>query len=502
MELNRSSGQVSSPLLDYQPVIDKLRTTFKNGVTKDINWRKNQLLQVQKMLNEKADDILKAVNKDLGRSFTEGFLGEIGSTLDDIKFILQNLDTWVKPIDRPQPMMQKPGSSQIWPQPKGVVLIIGAWNFPINLVIAPLCGAIAAGCCCVVKPSEVSPNCAALVGDLISEYLDPAAVQVIQGAVPETTALLKLRWDHIMYTGNGTVGRIVMQAASKHLTPVTLELGGKSPAFVDKDVNIDVACRRILSGKFFNNGQVCIAPDYLLVHKDVADKIINKLKSTVIDFYGKDPQKSKSLGRMVNAKHFNRVKSLVNNSGGKIIHGGLEGCDEKDLHIPPTFIRDPSFDSRIMNEEIFGPVLPIVVVDNMDAAINIVNDKDKPLALYIFSSNTNTVNKILSNTSSGGCCVNDTIFHVSNPNLPFGGVGASGMGAYHGKDSFDTFSHFRSVMNRSTWLDPSQRYPPYTEENLALIRKIMSGNLIPPVVKKIVIGGAILGGAAFIHSRL
>lgn len=487
---------------NYQPVMDELRKTFGDGVTKNVKWRKAQLLQMQKMMIERTDDILKALNKDLGRSSTEAFLGDVGATIDDIKFLIENLDTWVKPIDRPHPMMQKPGKSQIFPQPKGIVLIIGAWNFPFNLVIAPLAGAIAAGCCAVVKPSEVSPNCAALVEEMITTYMDPAAVKVVQGAVPETTALLNLRWDHIMYTGNGTVGKIVMKAASRHLTPVTLELGGKSPAFVDKDVNIDVACRRILSGKFFNNGQVCIAPDYLLVHEDVADKVIDKLKKTVKDFFGKDPQKSKSLGRMVNKRHYDRVKSLIDNSGGKIIVGGPEGADGNDLYIPPTFIKNPSFESRIMNEEIFGPLLPIIIVKSIDDAIEIVNKKDKPLALYIFSSNSKTIDKILSETSSGGCCVNDTIFHVSNPHLPFGGVGPSGMGAYHGKDSFDTFSHYRSVMHRSTWLDPSQRYPPYSEENLAMIRKIMTGNLISPVVKNIVLSGAILGGGALIYSRL
>lgn len=482
--------------------MDELRKTFKSGLTMDVQWRKDQLGQIEKLLIENNERISEALRKDLGRPVLEAFLGDIPPTLDEVRHHLEHIDEWIKPIDKPTPLMSKPASSQIFPQPKGVVLIIGAWNFPFNLVLSPLAGAISAGCCCVIKPSEISTNSAALIADLIPKYLDPTVVKVINGGVPETTALLALPWDHIMYTGNGKVGKIVMEAASKHLTPVTLELGGKSPVFIDKDVNIDVACRRIVHSKHFNTGQICIAPDYALVHKDVSDKIVAQLKSNVTQFYGENPQKSGSLGRIVNKNHFNRIKSLIDSADGEIVYGGLEGCNESDKYIPPTCILNPSLDSRIMKEEIFGPVLPIIVVDSMDAAIDHVNSRDKPLALYIFSSNNATVNKILSRTSSGGTCVNDAIFHINNTNLPFGGVGPSGMGSYHGKSSFDTFTHYRSVMFRATWLDPSSRYPPYQANNLDFIKKFTMTGFISPQLKKALLGGAVVGTAVLIGSRL
>lgn len=403
-------------------------------------------------------------------------LAETYSAIGEVQHAIENVAKWMEPESVPTPMAQKPGTSEIRRDPVGVVLIVSPWNFPINLCIIPTALALAAGNTVVIKPSEVSCHSANFLGRVLPKYLPSDAVKVIQGAVPETSALLEQRFDHIIYTGGGSVGRIVMAAAARHLTPVTLELGGKSPVIVDKSANIDVAARRILFGKFLNCGQVCIAPDYVLVHKDVEAALLAALKATIQSWYGENPsaiKASKDLGRIINARHFSRVKQMVETHGGDLVVGGE--VDESELYVAPTVISNPPLDSMVMRDEIFGPVLPVLRVNDVNEAIRFVNERPKPLALYIFAGDGAVQEKVLQNTSSGGVAVNDTILHIANPHLPFGGVGDSGMGAYHGKTGFDLFSHKKGVKSTSTWMDPSARYPPYTDSKLRMVSMIVLG---------------------------
>jgi aldehyde dehydrogenase (NAD+) len=352
------------------------------------------------------------------------------------------------------------------------VCIISPWNFPIQLVLNPAVGALAAGNAVVAKPSEVSAASAALLGELVPKYLDADAFKVIQGGVAETTELLRQRFDHIMYTGNEHVARVVMRAAAENLTPVTLELGGKSPVIVDATANLEFAAAHILSGKCMNAGQVCLSPDYVLVDRTVQAGLTDKLKAAITKFYGDDPAASADFGRIVNKHHFARVKKLLDGAGGTIAAGGA--AVERDLYVAPTLIVDPPPTSKIMQEEIFGPLLPIVGVDSIEEAISIVNSRPKPLALYIFSSSSANTSKILANTSSGGACVNETVLHNGCSELPFGGVGISGMGAYHGKWGFDAMSHHRPVLCGSTLIDNGPfRFPPYSKRQLAILNALV-----------------------------
>jgi acyl-CoA reductase-like NAD-dependent aldehyde dehydrogenase len=330
-------------------------------------------------------------------------------------------------------------------------------------------GALAAGNCVVLKPSEVTPHTSQLLAELVPKYLDRDAVALVEGGVEETTELLEQRFDHIMYTGNGAVGRIVMEAASKHLTPVTLELGGKSPCIVDKTAKLEVTAKRIAWGKFMNAGQTCIAPDYLLVERGMEAPLVEALRKAIHGFYGNDPRQSPDFGRIVNVRHHRRLASLLKD--GKPLLGGE--ADEEALYIAPTLLSDVDPSSAVMTEEIFGPILPVLMVDSVDDAVRFINRRDKPLALYVFSERSDVVDAVVAQTSSGGVCVNGTILHIGNPNMPFGGVGESGMGAYHGRSTFDTFSHQKSVMRRGTWLDIKLMYPPYGESKLNMIKKLL-----------------------------
>jgi aldehyde dehydrogenase (NAD+) len=352
------------------------------------------------------------------------------------------------------------------------VLIIGPWNYPVQLVLAPLVGALAAGNAAVLKPSEVAAHTSRALARLIPRYLDGDAIAVIEGGVPETTALLDERWDHIFYTGNGTVGRVVMAAAAKHLTPVTLELGGKSPTIVDRSANLDVAARRIVWGKYINAGQTCVAPDYVLVDRRVEGPLSARMRDAVRQFYGDDPQASNDYGRIINDRHFARLARLIDDEGsGEVLYGGDR--DEDDRYFSPTAVRNPELTSPIMQEEIFGPILPVIAVDDTASAIEFVNSREKPLALYVFAEETEVANRVIASTSSGGACVNATIFHLAVPGLPFGGVGASGMGAYHGRATFETFSHAKSVLTKPTGIDPSIAYPPYRGIKAKLLRRLL-----------------------------
>jgi aldehyde dehydrogenase (NAD+) len=462
----------ATPELDAPALVAELRATFASGRTRDVAWRKEQLRALRRLLTEREADLLDALRIDLGKPAIEAFLTELAFVRAEIDDTLKHLDRWVRPERVGIPVRQRPGRGRIHRDPLGVVLIIGPWNYPVQLLLAPLVGAIAAGNCAVLKPSEVSATVSGALARILPEYLDRDAFRVVEGAVTETTALLEQRWDHVFYTGNGTIGRVVMGAAAKHLTPVTLELGGKSPTYVDASANLAVAAKRIAWGKFLNSGQTCIAPDYVLVDRSVADAFVEALGAAVEEFYGDDPQTSPDFGRIINERHFARIAALVDGVGaGTPAFGGTR--DEDDRYIAPTALvgTDPS--ARVMQEEIFGPILPILPVEGVDEAIRFVNDRDKPLALYVFAESKRIVERVLTETSSGGVCVNATLYHLVPPTLPFGGVGESGQGAYHGRSTFETFSHRKSVLRKPTRLDPPIVYPPYTEQKQKLLRRFL-----------------------------
>ncbi len=450
--------------------VDRLRTSFNAGKTRSEGWRRAQLQAVKALIKENGEALTDALAADFGKPTLEALAADVGATSQDVAFTLKNLSKWMKPQKVSSPLMVQPGKSKILSDPLGVVLIISPWNYPVQLLLSPLVGAIAAGNCAVLKPSELTPHTSALLAKLVPKYLDPECITLIEGGVEETTEVLNHRFDHIMYTGNGVVAKIVMAAAAKHLTPVTLELGGKSPVIVDAKANLDVTARRIAWGKFMNAGQTCIAPDYVLAHSSIRDELIAKIKTATKEFYGDDPKQSKDLARIVNVRHHRRLTQLLKD-GGKVAMGGE--TDEETRYIAPTVLTDVDPTSAVMTEEIFGPILPVLTVESIDEAIVFVNEREKPLALYVFSEDAAVGEAVLSRTSSGGACVNAAILHIANPNLPFGGVGPSGMGAYHGKASFDTFSHKKSVLVKGTWLDIKAMYPPYTKFKTSMAKKML-----------------------------
>jgi aldehyde dehydrogenase (NAD+) len=451
-------------------VIARLRATFDSGRTRPLAFRLQQLDGLARFLHERERDIQDALHQDLGRPPLEAFTGDIAHPQSDLAYVRKHLASWMRPERVRTPLVVQPGKSYIHREPLGVVLIIGPWNYPVQLVLVPLIGALAAGNCAVVKPSEVAPATSALLAEALQQYVDPDCVCIVEGGVEETTALLAERFDYIFYTGNGTVGRIVMEAAAKHLTPITLELGGKSPCLVDRNTDLDVATRRIVWGKFYNAGQTCVAPDYILVHEAIENELLGRLKQTVRKFYGDDPRSSPDYGRVVNARHHRRLTALLPGSG-EIVTGGE--ADEPERYLAPTILGNVSPDAPVMAEEIFGPILPVLRVKSIDEAITFVNARPKPLALYLFTQDGEVQRQVLERTSSGGALVNHISLHVGVPSLPFGGVGASGMGAYHGRASFETFSHRKSVLVKPTWLDPRLVYPPYTESKQKWIKRLL-----------------------------
>jgi len=430
-------------------------------------------------VNENEEEIAQAVHTDIRKSFCEAYVGEHLTIKNDVATALNNLSDWISPQNVEKPLPNLTDTVQIVREPYGVVLIIGAWNFPFMETLKPLVGAIAAGNCAIIKPSELSPVSATLIANLVPKYLDPEAFQVVNGGAEETSALLKEKFDFIMYTGNSTVGRIIMRAASEHLTPVALELGGKSPTVVDSGINIPIVARRIVWGKFLNAGQVCIAPDYLLVHKDVHDQLIDEMKKVVVEFFGQDPSASPDFGRIVNQRHFNRLKALLPEEGSteKIVCGGQ--IDEKDLYIAPTIVDKVGPDSKLMKDEIFGPFMPVIQVQDISEAIRFIRARPKPLALYVFSERREVVERFKTETSSGGLTVNDTLLHSLVASLPFGGVGESGTGAYGGRHSFETFSHEKAFLYRSN-IDAVAdvlRFPPYSLKKLGWLTLLMANSV-------------------------
>lgn len=467
---------------EFAKIVLKARNAFKGGITRNINFRIQQLKNLYRMLEENEKQFVLSVQEDLKKPVQEASLYEVEFLLNDIRCMLQNIHSWVKPEPADKNFITLLDETFVQSEPYGVCLVLGAWNYPIQLSFSPMVGAITAGNCVILKPSELAPKSAELIKTLMPKYMDPECYHVVTGGPEETTDLLKEEFDYIFYTGSTRVGQIVREAANKHLTPVTLELGGKSPVFIDDSVNFDVACRRLLWGKLINAGQTCVAPDFVLCTKEVQEKLIPALNKILKEYYGENPKDSPDFGRILNKKHFNRLMSLM--KSGKVVIGGDH--DESSNYIAPTIISDVKLTDSIMQEEIFGPLLPIITVDGVDEAIDVINSKDKPLTLNIYSKKAKVVRKILENTSSGSVCANDSIVNLSIDALPFGGVGKSGLGAYHGKYSFDTFSHKKAVLIRNYSMLGEKlgeaRYPPYSSGNEKYLKKLLKKrpSLMPP----------------------
>ena len=424
--------------------VARLRATFNTGRTKPLSWRLGQLEALRRLLTERSEELQAALLADLGKNPAEAYRAEIGFILNEIDHTVAHLEEWLRPRPAAVPDAFLPAGAQVVRDPLGVVLIIGPWNYPVHLVLVPLVGALASGNTVLIKPSELAPATSAALAELVPRYLDNDAVAVVEGAIPETTALLEQRFDHIFYTGSGNVGRIVMTAAAKHLTPVTLELGGKSPVVVEPGADLAVTAQRIASGKFLNAGQTCVAPDYVLAIGDTASELEPHLAAAVQDLFGEDPAGNPGYGKIINERNFDRLAPFLGD--GRVVLGG--GHDRAARHIDPTVLADVSPDAPVMSEEIFGPVLPIVSVPDLDAAIAFINDRDKPLALYAFTESEETKRRLTGETSSGALTFGLPVVHLAMPELPFGGVGASGMGRYHGEYSIDTFSHAKAVLDK------------------------------------------------------
>ena len=453
-------------------IVQKQRDYFNSGATKSVKFRKEQLTLLKNLVSTHEANFIEALKKDLRKHEFEAYATEIGFVLIELKKAISNIDKWAKPRTVPTPLFHFNGSSFVQPEPYGVTLLISPWNYPFQLLFAPLVGAMAAGNTAVLKPSEFAPATSAMIAKVISENFAPEYIACIEGGIPESKALLEEKFDYIFFTGGTNVGRIVYQAAAKHLTPVTLELGGKSPCIVDRDTNISLTAKRIVWGKFVNAGQTCIAPDYILVDKSVKDQLVAKIIEYVKKSYGDDAQRSEHYPRIINQQHLKRVAAYIED--GDILFGGK--VDESDNYIEPTLLENVSEDAKVMTDEIFGPILPIIEYDNLNEAIAFINKRPKPLALYIFSKDDKKVQKVLSETSAGGVTINDTLLHIANPHLPFGGVGESGIGAYHGQLSFDVFSHMKSVLRRTFLVDDPVRYAPY-KLKISWLRRLMDWTL-------------------------
>ncbi|UQZ34000.1 aldehyde dehydrogenase [Paenibacillus sp. PK3_47] len=446
------------------------RRFFHSGATREAAFRLEQLQKLKDAIRRSEARIIAALKQDLGKSEFEAYATEIGFTLDSIGYMMKHLKRWMKPVRVKSPLHMFPGKSIIMSEPYGTVLIIGPFNYPFQLLIEPLIGAIAAGNCAVLKPSESTPAVSAVVEGMIRDTFDSSYIRVIQGEKETTNLLIHAPFDYIFFTGSVPVGKIVMEAAAKNLVPVTLELGGKSPVIVDKSANLDIAAKRIIWGKLINAGQTCIAPDYLLVHREVAAELIARMKSCISDFYGQDIRKNTEYGRIVNERQHQRIAAMVEQDREKVITGGDMAVE--DLYIAPTLLYPADWKDAAMQEEIFGPVLPITEYSTLEDAISSINDRPKPLALYLFTQDKGIEQEVLSRVSFGGGCINDTITHVASPHLPFGGVGNSGIGGYHGKHSFELFSHRKSIVKRGTKPDLGIVYPPYGDK-IKLARKLL-----------------------------
>lgn len=443
--------------MDITNSILQQKEYFKNQQTKNISFRKKSLQRLKSEIQKKESEIIDALYKDFKKSEFESYATEIGIILAELNLVIKKINAWAKPKTVLPTMLNFPSWSKIYKEPFGSVLIIAPWNYPFQLALSPLIGAVSAGNTVVLKPSELTPHTSAILSQIIENVFDKNHVCSIEGDVSVSQKLLEQRWDYIFFTGSVAVGKIVAKAAANFLTPTTLELGGKSPCIVDETANLKIAARRIVWGKFINGGQTCIAPDYILVHKKVKDKFIHNIKQEIENAYGSDPKNSKDFPRIINSRNFNRLKIMLKNE--KISVGGHTDAD--DLYISPTLINDPSLNSEVMQDEIFGPILPVLTYSSEEEINQVISHYEKPLSFYIFTKNNSFAKKLIKKFSFGGGTINDTIVHFANHRLPFGGVGHSGIGAYHGKLSFDTFTHNKGVTKRFNWLDFPLKYAPY-----------------------------------------
>lgn len=432
----------------------KQESYFRSGATLDVRTRKANLVAFEKAVLKWEKPLCEALWKDLHKSYEESYIAEVSILLGEIRTHIRNVGKWTRPQRRPTPMKLFPSRSKIISEPLGTALIISPWNYPVQLLLTPLVGVISSGCTAVLKPSPYVPEVSDVIEKMIRDTFPEEYVAVVQGDRNVNTALLEQRWDMIFFTGSPSFGRAVMAAAAKNLTPVVLELGGKSPCIIDKDADIEVAAKRVAWGKSLNAGQTCIAPDYLMLHKNIKDKFLSELEKAFRELLGDDPQKSEHFVRIVNDAAFERLKGYL--ADGEVVFGGK--IDKSERYFSPTVLDHVSPDSPVMQEEIFGPIFPVQTFSSLDEVIRFVSMREKPLALYYFGSQGD---KVLKHTTSGGSCINDVIMHIANENVPFGGVGMSGMGSYHHKRTFDVFTHYRSVISTPTWIDLPFRYMPY-----------------------------------------
>lgn len=449
-------------------IVEKQRKFFRTNITKDVSFRQRNLNKLYKAITVYEERILEALKKDLNKSSFEGYMTEIGMVLNEISYFKKNIKSLAKVTPVKTPLAQFPAKSFIISEPYGLILVMAPWNYPFQLSMAPLVGAIAAGNCCIVKPSPDAPYTSRVIADMIKEYFPPEYITVVEGGINVSDELLEEKFDYIFYTGSTRVGKIIMEKAAKHLTPVSLELGGKSPCIIDKTANLKLAAKRIVFGKFLNAGQTCVAPDYVYVHKNNKEQLVEYLVFYIKQLFGSNPLENKDFPKIINERHYSRLLDLIEDED--IIIGG-RGNDK--LQIEPTIIDNITKDSKVMKEEIFGPILPILTYNNLKEVADYVTSNPKPLALYLFTENKKIERYILSNLSFGGGCVNDTIIHLATHSMGFGGVGESGMGSYHGKDSFDTFSHKKSIVKKSNLIDLPMRYTPYTKNKEKLVRMFL-----------------------------
>lgn len=455
--------------MEIKELINKQKKFYSSNISKDLKFRIQNLKLLRSIIIKYEKEIQEALRLDLGKSETEAYMTEIGMVLDEIKYNIKHLAKWAKKKYVSTPLSQFPARSYRIPEPRGLVLIISPWNYPFLLSIQPLIGAIAAGNCVIIKPSEYSVNTSKLLKKILTEIYSEAYVTVVLGEKEVAQELLKEKFDYIFYTGSTKIGKIVMEAAAKNLTPVTLELGGKSPCIVDEKCNVELAAKRIAYGKILNSGQTCVAPDYVFVHQNVKEQFLNCLIKYLNNFLGENALNNSDYPKIINEMQFNRIISLIDKE--HVIYGG--GYNRNILKIEPTILTIKDMTSKVMQEEIFGPILPIIGYNNLDYIINYININPKPLALYLFTNNKKIEKRILKEVSYGGGCINDTIIHLANKRLGFGGVGNSGIGEYHGKFSFDTFSHYKSIIKKSNHIDLPVRYHPYSKMKEKLIRIFM-----------------------------
>jgi aldehyde dehydrogenase (NAD+) len=453
--------------MDIKTTVEKQRDNYLGGATREYSFRQEALEKLQQAVRDYEESISDALFKDLGKQPFESYMAEIGMVLDEVRYHIRHLQSWMNNKRVPTPLVHFPAVSFLSPEPYGVVLIMSPWNYPILLCLDPLIGAISAGNCAVVKPSAYTPATSQVIADLVAEIYPPEYVSVVQGGRQENTALLEQKFDYIFFTGSVGVGRVVMEAAAKHLTPVTLELGGKSPAIVDTSADLKLAAKRIAFGKLLNGGQTCVAPDYVLVEESLRDSLIQNFREVLAEKFPNGDYADHA--NIVNQRHYEDKKALL--EGQTVAFGGK--FDDAKRKLEPTVLIDVDPDSPVMQEEIFGPILPVLTWKKLDEAIAFVRSRPKPLALYLFTQDRATEEKVLDSCSFGGGCINDTVIHLATPHMGFGGVGQSGMGSYHGKHSFDTFTHYRSIVRKSTWLDLPFRYFPYTEKKFEIIRRIL-----------------------------